>query len=411
MCDRGFTIEATLDAGQGLGRAGCIHTAHGDIHTPIFVPVGTKATVKTVLPDMMRDLGAEALLANAYHLYLRPGADIVDEAGGVSRFMNWNGPTFTDSGGFQVMSLGTGFSKVLSQEFAGIAPHEQYVAEGHERLAYVDDDGVSFKSHLDGSKHRFSPEISMRVQHQLGADIMFAFDELTTLLDPRSYQITALERTHAWALRCLEAHRLLTEERADKPYQMLFGVVQGAQYEDLRRKAARDLAEMQSNAQRFDGFGIGGALQKENLAEIVGWACEELPLDRPRHLLGLSDPEDIFAGVESGIDTFDCVDPSRRARNGCIFTPYGNMSIRKACYKRDFVPLVEGCGCYTCQNFTRAYVHHLFRAKELLAFTLATIHNEYTIVQLTRKIRQAIFDGDYAELKEETLGRLRGIHT
>ena len=238
--DRGFTIGTRLDAHGGLGRTGVVHTAHGDIRTPAFIPVGTKANVKALTPEMVRGLGAQAVLANAYHLYLQPGSDIVDEAGGFGQFMNWPGPTYTDSGGFQVLSLGAGFKKVLSQEFSGQAdptdPAVQMQAIKASN-AVVDDDGVIFSSHIDGSKHRFNPEVSMGIQHQLGSDIMFAFDELTSLLHPRSYQEESLKRTHAWAARCLAEHKRLTEERSHKPYQQLWGVIQGAQWEDLRRLA------------------------------------------------------------------------------------------------------------------------------------------------------------------------------
>nr|MBW4094907.1 tRNA-guanine transglycosylase [Acidobacteriota bacterium] len=298
----GFTVNTRLaesaaptaaaeavNGGEFLGRTGVIRTPHGDIQTPAFIAVGTKATVKAVLPEAMKEAGAQALLANAYHLYLQPGADLLDAAGGLGKFMNWHGPTFTDSGGFQVMSLGSGFKKVINMDQVDQSGPDDQVAKGKERLAHVDDDGVWFKSHLNGDRHRFSPEISMSVQHRLGADIMFAFDELTTLQNSRAYQETSLERTRLWALRCIDEHQRLTESRVGKPYQALFGVIQGAQYEDLRRKACRDLGAMD-----FDGFGIGGALEKENLGTIVRWCNEELPEGKPRHLLGISEPDDIF---------------------------------------------------------------------------------------------------------------------
>jgi len=306
----------------GLGRSGVIHTPHGDIATPAFVAVGTKATVKAVLPESVAGVGAQAVLANAYHLFLQPGSDIVDAAGGLGAFMNWPGPTFTDSGGFQVMSLGVGFKKVLAMDATGLADDDE-IAAGKSRLAHVDDDGVTFTSHLNGDRHRFTPEVSMRIQHELGADIMFAFDECTTLLNTRGYQERSLARTHAWAVRCLAEHGRLTEQRVGKPYQALFGVVQGAQYEDLRRAASRDLASLEVDGRRFDGYGIGGALEKENLGTIVGWVSEELPVDRPRHLLGISEPDDFFAAIEAGADTFDCVMPSRVARNAAIYTVDG----------------------------------------------------------------------------------------
>lgn len=401
-----FTLESRLDG--TLARTGTIHTPHGDIHTPAFIPVGTKATVKSTLPESVKDLGAQAVLSNAYHLYLQPGSDVVDEAGGLGAFMNWPGPTYTDSGGFQVMSLGSGFKKVLSDEFSGKTVADDAVAPGKERLANVDDDGVWFRSHLNGDRHRFTPEISMRIQHELGADIIFAFDELTTLMNSRPYQEEALERTRLWAQRCLAEHKRLTEEREGKPYQQLFGVIQGAQYEDLRRKAARDLGSMDVDGQRFDGFGIGGALEKENLSTITAWVSEELPEDRARHMLGISEPDDFFACVESGADTFDCVNPSRVARNAAIYSPTGRFNITRSEFKRDFTPLVEGCTCYTCRNYTRAYIHHLFKAKEMLSATLCTIHNEHFTVNLVDQIRASIAAGTYWECKEETLGRFYG---
>lgn len=404
----GFTPGSVLD--NGLGRTGTIHTPHGDIQTPAFIVVGTKATVKAVLPEAVAATGAQAVLANAYHLYLQPGSDLLDEAGGLGRFMNWPGPTFTDSGGFQVMSLGAGFKKVLAMNTDRVTS-DDVIATGKERLAHVDDDGVTFKSHLDGSLHRFTPEVSMRVQHEIGADIMFAFDELTTLMNTRAYQESSLERTRLWAERCLAAHRQLTEQRADKPYQALFGVLQGAQYEDLRRKAARDLGAMRVDGQMFDGFGIGGALEKENLGTIVGWVSEELPFDKPRHLLGISEPDDFFAAIEKGADTFDCVNPSRVARNAAIYTADGRYNCNTAKSRRSFEPLEQGCDCYTCQHYTRAYLHHLFKAKEMLASTLATIHNERFTVRLVDSIRASMQAGDFDAHRTEFLGRFYARRT
>lgn len=368
--------------------------------------MGTKATVKSVLPEAMADLGAQALLANAYHLYLQPGADILDEAGGLGAFMNWPGPTFTDSGGFQVMSLGSGFKKVIDMKTvaaAGAPGPDDAVAPGKERLAHIDDDGVWFKSHLNGDRHRFSPEISMQVQHRIGADIMFAFDELTTLQNSRGYQEESLERTRLWALRCLEEHFRLTSSRAGKPYQALFGVIQGAQYEDLRRKACRDLGAMP-----FDGFGIGGALEKENLGTIVRWCNEELPEDKPRHLLGISEPDDIFTAIENGADTFDCVSPTRVARNSAFYTPTGRYNLSGAKYKRDFGPLQDGCDCYACTNYSRAYIHHLYKAKEMVSATLISIHNERFVVKMVDDARLAIEDGTFFDFKADTLARYYG---
>ncbi len=402
----GFSFEVGHVLPNGRGRTGVIHTPHGDIRTPAFVAVGTKATVKTVLPEAVAALGAQAVLANAYHLYLQPGSDIVDEAGGLAAFMNWPGPTFTDSGGFQVLSLGVGFKKVLAMDTAGLA-NDDVIAEGKQRLAHVDDDGVTFRSHLNGSLHRFTPEVSMRIQHELGADIMFAFDECTTLMNTRAYQEASLARTQAWAERCLRAHVALTKQRTHRPYQALFGVVQGAQYEDLRRKAARDLAALDVDGQLFDGYGLGGAFEKENLGTIVGWACEELPDDKPRHLLGISEPEDVFWAVEMGADTFDCVMPSRVARNAALYTRSGRVNITNARFKRDFNPVEADCDCYTCAHYTAAYLHHLFKAHEMLAFTLATIHNERFTVRLVDDIRASIEADDFDTFRAEFFGRYR----
>jgi queuine tRNA-ribosyltransferase len=406
-------FEITARHGE-KARAGVIRTPHGDIATPAFIPVGTKATVKAVLPEAVADLGAQAILANAYHLYLQPGHDLVDEAGGLGAFMNWPGPTYTDSGGFQVMSLGAGFKKVLSSEFSGeekartASGEDDAVAEGKERLAHVDDDGVTFRSFINGDVHRFTPEISMQIQHGLGADIMFAFDELTTLMNSRPYQEQALERTRLWAMRCLAEHQRLTIERDTKPYQQLWGVIQGAQYEDLRRQASRDLGGMEADGQTFDGFGIGGALEKENLGTIVGWVTDELPEDRPRHLLGISEVDDLFIAVAAGADTFDCVSPSRVARNSAVYTRTGRVNLTGSRYKRQFAPIDDTCDCYTCTHYTAAYIHHLFRAKEILSATLCTIHNERFVVRLVDEIRAAIASGDFEALREERTGAYYG---
>jgi queuine tRNA-ribosyltransferase len=399
----GFKIDAQLDSHptnkQPLGRVGVITTPHGEIKTPAFIPVGTKATVKSVLPESIKDLDAQAVLSNAYHLYLQPGSDVVDEAGGLGSFMNWPGPTFTDSGGFQVLSLGVGYKKVIAMDSSTVQA-DDVMATDKDRLAHVDDDGVTFKSHLDGSMHRFTPEVSMQVQHKIGADIIFAFDECTTLLNTRNYQEKSLDRTFAWAKRCISEHEKLTIERSHRPYQALFGVVQGAQYEDLRKKAAKDLASLD-----FDGFGIGGALDKNKLGTIVNWVNEELPVDKPRHLLGIGEPDDLFVGVENGADTFDCVAASRVARNNAVYGLDGRFNISVSAFKRDFSPIDESCGCYTCKNYTKAYLNHLIKGKEMLSSTLLTIHNEYFIVNLVAKMRQCIIDGNFFEFKEEFLGR------
>jgi queuine tRNA-ribosyltransferase len=376
-------------------RTGIMHTPHGTIQTPAFIPVGTQATLKALVPEQLAATGAQAMLANAYHLYLRPGHTLIDKAGGLGTFMHWDKPTFTDSGGFQVMSLGVGFKKIIDMD----GKTDERPLAKKEKLAWIDNDGVTFKSHLNGDRHRFTPEVSMQIQHGLGADIIFAFDELTTLHHSRAYQEESLQlRTHPWALRCLAEHQRLTKDRVDKPYQALFGVVQGANYEDLRRQCSQFLA-----AQDFDGFGLGGAFTKENIGKIVGWMAEELPQDKPRHMLGISEPNDIFDCIENGADTFDCVSPARVGRNGALYLPTGRVNITNKKYEDDFRPLDGGCKCYTCQHFSRAYLHHLFKAGEMLASTLATIHNEQFIVKLVDDIRESIETNTFFDFKANFL--------
>lgn len=395
-----FTISHRLDG--TLARAGVINTPHGAIETPAFIPVGTKATLKALTPEQLAATGAQAVLANAYHLFLRPGHEIIDKAGGIHSFMNWSGPTFTDSGGFQVMSLGAGFKKVI--DMTGKEPEE--LSTKKDKLAHIDDDGVTFKSHLDGRLHRFTPEISMQIQHAIGADITFAFDELTTLYHDYNYQVESLEkRTHPWAVRSLAEHQRLNSERSHRPPQALFGVVQGANYEDLRRRSAMFLGGMD-----FDGYGLGGALEKDKIGEIVRWMCEELPEEKPRHMLGISEPDDIFDCIENGADTFDCVSPARVGRNGALYTRHGRVNIRRAEFRDKFEPFDPDCDCYTCQNYTCAYLHHLFRAGELLSNTLATIHNERFIVRLVDDIRASIVDGTFHEFKRSFLADYYGVN-
>ena len=408
-----LSFDVTTRLGDGSpgkhGRTGVIHTPHGDIQTPAFIPVATKATVKTLTPEQIKSTGAQAILSNAYHLYLQPGHDIVDEAGGVAAFENWDGPTYTDSGGFQVMSLGVGFKKVLAMDVAKLTEGDIRAAK-KERLAHVDEDGVDFRSFIDGSKHRFTPEFSMQIQHGLGADIMFAFDELTTLVDTRQYQEASVDRTHRWAKRCLDEHDRLTNERTHRPKQSLWGVVQGAQYEDLRRQATRGLVQLSEQAEAegkrgFGGFGLGGALEKENLGTIVGWCCDELPEDKPRHLLGISEPDDMFTAIEAGADTFDCVAPTRLGRRGGVYTLDGRMNLMGAKFKRDFTGIDEEFGGYVSENYSRAYIHHLLKAKEFLAGTLCTIHNLQFMISLVDNIRKSIDGGYYEAYRDEFMGR------
>ncbi len=391
MSEFSFKTEKRLGK-DSLARTGVIRTPHGKIKTPAFIVVGTKATVKAMTPEMVAEAHGQAVLANAYHLYLQPGHKIVEAAGGLGKFMNWRGPTFTDSGGFQVLSLGSGFKKVIDMK--GEVP----LAEKSERLALIDDDGVTFYSHLDGKKLRFTPELSMQIQHAVGADIMFTFDELTSLLDPYDYQVSSLSRTQAWADRCVAELDRLRRDNPDRPYQALFAVIQGAQHEDLRRATARDLGD-----QAFDGFGIGGAIEKDKLGEIVRWVNEELPEDKPKHMLGISEPDDIFVAIENGVDTFDCVSPTRVGRNGAFYTYEGRMNIQGAKYKEDFNPLIKDCKCYTCKHYTRAYIRHLINAKEILGMTLLSLHNEHFIIKLVDDIRDSIEDGSFHALKKSWL--------
>ena len=402
---RPFYFEVRQRLHGTLARSGVIHTPHGDIKTPAFVVVGTKASVKSMTPEQVRGTGAQAMLANAYHLYLQPGPELIEQAGGLAKFTHWDGPTFTDSGGFQVLSLGSGFKKTLSMEVEGVSA-DDVIAPRKERQAWVDDDGVNFKSYLDGSMHRFTPEHSIQIQHGIGADMCFAFDELTSLMDTREYQEESMRvRTQPWAERSLKEMQRLRKLHPERPYQAVFGVLQGANYEDLRRETAQWMAERE-----FDGYGIGGAIEKQRLGDIVQWCNEILPEDRPKHMLGISEPDDMFAAVEHGIDTFDCVSPTRVGRNGAFYTQEGRKNIRGAKYQRDFTPLVEGCLCYTCQNFTRAYVQHLFRAKELLANTLMSIHNEYFIVGLVDQMRASIEGGTFYEFRDSWLARYYHPH-
>jgi queuine tRNA-ribosyltransferase len=388
-----FTVLGRLKG--ALARTGTITTPHGEIQTPAFIPVGTQATLKTLTPEQLTETGAQSLLVNAYHLYLRPGHDIIDQAGGIHEFMHWDKPIFSDSGGFQVMSLGVGFKKVV--DMGGTV--DLKVHGKKNKLAWIDDQGVKFKSHIDGSMHRFTPELSMQIQHGIGADITFAFDELTTLHHDYEYQVESLDRrTHPWAQRSLKEHQRLNAERSHRPPQALFGVVQGADYEDLRRKSSAFLGAMD-----FDGYGLGGALRKENIGEIVRWMNEELPENKPRHMLGISEPDDIFDCIENGADTFDCVSPARVGRNGALYTDHGRVNIQRAEFKADFRPFDENCDCYTCKYYSRAYLHHMFKTNEQLGNTLATIHNEQFIVRLVDTIRASIANGTFFELKKSFL--------
>lgn len=395
-----FNIKAELPG--TLGRAGVIETPHGNIETPSFVVVGTKATVKSLTPEQVSTLGAQVVLANTYHLYLQPGDELVARGGGLSKYMNWNGPTMTDSGGFQVFSLGEAFgkggvTKVAKGEvtdggvrYSAVVP--EFDSKEPAKLATITDEGVMFRSHLNGDKHLFTPERSMEIQWNLGADIIFAFDECTSPKASKEYQREAMDRTYKWAKRSIARHEELDPENK----QALFGVVQGGQIQELREHAARTIGALD----KFDGFGIGGSFTKEDMHTAVSWVNSNLPKEKPKHLLGIGEPEDIFIGVENGCDTFDCVAPTRIARNGALYTKKGKINITNAKFTEDYTPIEEGCICYTCTNYTRAYVAHLFRAKEMLAATLASIHNLHFVVHLVDDIRASIYDGSYEKFKK-----------
>jgi queuine tRNA-ribosyltransferase len=390
-----FNIEKK---GKGLARAGVISTPHGEIQTPAYIPVGTKATVKAVTNEHLDKIGAQAVLANTYHLYLEPGDELIKKAGGLHQFMNYQKPIITDSGGFQVFSLGAAYGKGISKILKGQEDELQLPVSGEEikteGKARIDENGVTFRSHLDGSAHYFTPEKSIEIQNNLGADIIFAFDECTSPHESKHYQRQALDRTHRWAKRCVDFHK--KSDRSDD--QMLFGVVQGGRYEELRKESAQKLSEMD-----FDGFGIGGSFEKADMSSAVKWTNEILPEDKPRHLLGIGEPEDLFMGVENGCDTFDCVAATRIARNGQVYTSEGKVNLMNEKFKEDFEPIEKGCDCYTCKNHTKAYLSHLFRGKEMLGGTLATIHNTHFIVRLVEGMREAILNDSFEEYKEDFL--------
>ncbi|RMF84083.1 MAG: tRNA guanosine(34) transglycosylase Tgt [Nitrospinota bacterium] len=368
-----FSFQVTARCPQTQGRAGYLQTPHGIIHTPAFMPVGTQATVKALTPDELREMGAEIVLANTYHLYLRPGPEVIQAAGGLHRFMQWHAPLLTDSGGYQVFSL------------------------SHQRK--IDEEGVTFRSHLDGSLHMLSPEKVIAIQEALGADIIMPLDECTPYPSDHAYNQQALQRTHRWAERSLAAHT-----RND---QLLFAIVQGGTFPDLRRESASFLRELD-----FPGYAVGGLSvgePKEVMNEILDLTVPLLPAEKPRYLMGVGSPEDLVEGVARGIDLFDCVLPTRIARNGAFLVRTGRLNIRNARYKKDFGPVEEGCQCYTCRTFSRAYLRHLFKAEELLAYRLATIHNLFFLLQLMREIRTAILEGRFAAFRTTFLNEFTPI--
>lgn len=350
---------------RSRARLGRVATPHGSFDTPVFMPVGTAATVKAMRPAEVAGLGAGIILSNTYHLYLRPGHRIIAEAGGLHRFMGWNGAILTDSGGFQVFSLGD--------------------------LRKISEEGVAFRSHIDGSAHMFTPEISMEVQNALGSDIIMAFDECAPWPAERSYVQQSLERTTRWLRRCKEAHRN-TEQ------QSLFGIMQGGMYPDLRRQSAEEIVALDLPGYAIGGLSVGEP--KDLMYEVLDGCVELLPRDKPRYLMGVGSPDCLFEGVERGVDMFDCVLPTRIARNGMAMTSVGRVAIKNAAHERDFSPLDPNCDCDTCRNHTRAYLRHLFKSNEILSSMLLTHHNLYFLIKLMERIRAAIADGTLQELKE-----------
>ncbi len=360
-----FDIEKQV----GLMRAGVIHTPHGDIKTPAFVGAATRASVKAITHAQMRELGSQAILANTYHLILAPGPELIEQAGGLAEFTSWHGPSFTDSGGFQMLSL---------------------------KDAKIDHDGVTFKSHINGDKIRMNAEISMQAQWQIGADIHMAFDQAIDSKDKKEVE-KAMRRTHDWLPRNIAEHnRLAGLAKANgKPEQYLYAVVQGGLFDDLRRESAEFMS-----TQPVDGYGIGSLYTTETpeTANMIKLTNEILPQDKPKHLLGMgSEPRDLFVGAMYGCDTFDCVAPTRQARNGALYTPYGRINIKNAKYRTQFAPIDPDCDCYCCKNYNAAYLHHLYKVDEITGKTLASIHNERFVVRICDRIRQSIFDDTFEE--------------
>jgi queuine tRNA-ribosyltransferase len=367
----GTIFEFTLEATSGNARAGIIQTPHGNIQTPIFMPVGTRATVKTLSPSELEDMGAQIILGNTYHLYLRPGHDLIKKAGGLHQFMSWDKPILTDSGGFQVMSL-AGLRKITSE-------------------------GVRFQSHIDGSYHLFTPEKVIEIQNSIGADIIMSFDECPPYPATKKYIAESLKTTLDWAKRGKEVH--------ENPEQTLFGIVQGGVFEDLREESARKLMEID-----FPGYAIGGLAvgeSKQDLLKITQFLNNILPKNKPRYLMGVGTPKDILDNIENGIDMFDCVMPTRNARKGTVFTRNGKLIIKSVRYKEDFSPIDEECDCYTCKNFSRAYIRHLLSVDELLGMRLTSIHSLHFYMELVKSARKAIFDKKFAEFKKVMIQKLQ----
>ncbi|RRD39947.1 tRNA guanosine(34) transglycosylase Tgt [Leptotrichia sp. OH3620_COT-345] len=360
-------VRFTKEAVDGNARAGVIETLHGKINTPVFMPVGTQATVKAMTREELEEINSQIILGNTYHLYLRPGDELINDFGGLHKFMNWDSPILTDSGGFQVFSLGD--------------------------LRKIEEEGVHFRSHIDGSRHFLSPEKSIFIQNNLGSDIMMVLDECPPGLSTREYMIPSIERTTRWAKRCIEANK-------NPGKQGLFAIVQGGIYEDLRDKSLEELYKMDKG---FAGYAIGGLAvgePREDMYRILKYITPKMPDNKPRYLMGVGEPLDMLEAVENGVDMMDCVQPTRIGRHGTVFTKYGRLVIKNAVYARDKRPL-DQCDCYVCKNYSRSYIRHLFKAEEILGQRLATYHNLYFLLKLMEDTRKAIFEGCFKEFKEE----------
>ena len=363
---------------KSLARAGVLKTKHGEVQTPAFVAVSTKGTVKALTPEKVLSAGVELLISNTFHLYFEPGEKVIKKFGGIHNFSNLKIPTMTDSGGFQVFSLGQSLGQ-KANKFSGKSKPKK----GVQKLVKITEDGVEFKSPFNGSTHFFTPEKSMQIQNDLGADIIFAFDECPSPLDSKKYQIEAMGRTHRWAKRSIEYHR-----KNGSKGQAIFGIVQGGRYKDLRKKSAKEISALD-----FDGFGIGGTFSKKDISLTIKEVNQILPEEKPRHLLGIGEPEDLRLAVRAGCDTFDCVLPTRLGRTGTLFSKKGKINITNAKFKGDLKPIEKDCGCSTCKNYTKGYLNHLFRAREMLGATLASIHNLYFLVNLVKEEREKILKG------------------
>jgi queuine tRNA-ribosyltransferase len=386
-----FKFTILKQSKKGLSRRGVIETPHGKIETPAFIPVGTQAALKGITPDEAKSLNVQIIFANTYHLFLRPGEKVVKKMGGIGKFMNWSGPTITDSGGFQVFSLGKGLSQGVGK-IASIFPKEQvskHQCQNEKSKVKITEEGVWFNSHIDGKRIFLTPKKSIQIQRDLGADFILSFDECTSPLAGYKYTRKSLERTHRWEVESLKEFQSLeaSSKKLTTSPQAIYGIVQGGAYKDLREKSAKFISDM-----NFFGIAIGGSLgkSKKDMHKILDWTIPLLPENKPRHLLGIGGVQDIIEGVKRGVDTFDCAAPTREARNGSFLTKKGRMNIMNARFKTDSLPIEKGCKCYTCQNYTRAYLRHLFQAKELLAPRLASIHNLYFMTELMKEIRENI---------------------